>query len=120
MEKTDGVEEVDDGLSNMINTFVITVDKEKAAKYGLTVAQVFAGISTKLASTRSTTSVETDLKSYDVFVRTDEQAEQLFQNAVRSAVYVQQSAEQPVPEGIRADVQAEALPNGQPVPVRSN
>ena len=75
MEKTDGVEEVDDGLSNMINTFVITVDKEKAAKYGLTVAQVFAGISTKLASTRSTTSVETDLKSYDVFVRTDEQAE---------------------------------------------
>ena len=75
LEGVDGVEEVDDGLSNMINTFVVTVDKEKAAKYGLTVAQVFAGISAKLASTKSTTSVETDLKSYDVFVRTDEQAE---------------------------------------------
>ena len=74
-ESTDGIDEVDDGLSNMINTFVITVDKEKAAKYGLTVAQVFTSISGKLASSKSTTSIETDLKDYDVFVQTDEQAE---------------------------------------------
>ena len=74
-ESTEGIDEVDDGLSNMINTFVITVDKEKAAKYGLTVAQVFTSISGKLASSKSTTSIETDLKDYDVFVQTDEQAE---------------------------------------------
>ena len=71
----DGIEEVDDGLDNTIDTFVITVDKKKAAKYGLTVAQVFASISAKLASTRSTTSIETDIKDYDVYVQTDEQAE---------------------------------------------
>ena len=66
---------VDDGLDNMTKTFVITVDKAKAAKYGMTVAQVFTTVSAKLASTKATTAIETDLKDYDVFVETDEQAE---------------------------------------------
>ena len=74
-ESTDGIDEVNDGLSNMENTFVISVDKKKAADYGLTVAQVFTSVSAKLASSRSTTTIETDLKDYDVFVQTDEQAD---------------------------------------------
>ena len=75
MESTDGTTEVDNGLDNMTKTFVITVNKKKAAKYGMTVAQVFTVVSGKLASTKATTAIETDLKDYDVFVETDEQAE---------------------------------------------
>ena len=75
LETTDGTIDVDDGLDNMTKTFVITVNKKKAAKYGMTVAQVFTVVSGKLASTKATTAIETDLKDYDVFVETDEQAE---------------------------------------------
>lgn len=75
IETIDGIESVDNGMDNMIKTFVISVDKEKAADYGLTVAQVFTTVSSKLASTSSTTAIETDLKDYDVFVETDEQSE---------------------------------------------
>ena len=74
LESTEGVDEIDDGLDNMTKTFVITVDKKKAAEYGMTVAQVFSLVSSKLASTQSTTTIETDLKDYDVFVETDEQS----------------------------------------------
>ena len=75
MEATEGIEEVDNGLEDMTKTFVITVDKEKAAEYGMTVAQVFGTVSNELASTKSTTSIETDIKDYEVFVETDEQAD---------------------------------------------
>ncbi len=74
LENTEGVIDVDDGLENMTKTFVITVDKKKAAEYGMTVAQVFSIVSSKLASTQSTTTIETDLKDYDVYVETDEQS----------------------------------------------
>ncbi|MBR6401754.1 MAG: efflux RND transporter permease subunit [Eubacterium sp.] len=75
METVEGIDKVDNGLENMTKTFVITVDKEKAAEYGMTVAQVFARVSEELASTTATTSIETDIKDYEVFVETDEQAD---------------------------------------------
>ena len=55
-------------------TLKIKVNKKKAADYGLTVAQIFGSISKEIASTRATTSIETDIKDFDVFVETDEQA----------------------------------------------
>ncbi|MBO4592119.1 MAG: efflux RND transporter permease subunit [Eubacterium sp.] len=75
METVEGIDKIDNGLENMTKTFVITVDKEKAAEYGMTVAQVFARVSEELASTTATTSIETDIKDYEVFVETDEQAD---------------------------------------------
>lgn len=74
LEGVDGIEEVDNGLDNMTQTFVISVNKEKAADYGMTVAQVFTTVAGELASTQSTTAIETDIKDYDVFVKTDKQA----------------------------------------------
>ncbi len=74
LEGVDGIEEVDNGLDNMTQTFVISVNKEKAAEYGMTVAQVFTTVAGELASTQSTTAIETDIKDYDVFVKTDKQA----------------------------------------------
>ena len=75
LESTEGVVDVDDGLDNMTKTFIITVNKQKAADYGMTVAQVYGIVASKLASTKSTTAIETDIKDYDVFVETEEQSE---------------------------------------------
>ena len=75
VENTEGIEKVDDGLDNMTKTLKITVNKKKAADYGLTVAQIYGSIAGEIASTHSTTSIETDVKDYDVFVETDDQAE---------------------------------------------
>ncbi|MBO4862799.1 MAG: efflux RND transporter permease subunit [Eubacterium sp.] len=75
VESTEGTENVDDGLDNMTKTLKITVNKKKAADYGLTVAQIYASIAGEIASTQSTTSIETDVKDYDVYVETDDQAD---------------------------------------------
>ena len=75
IEGIPGIEKLDNGLDDMTKTMKINVNKKKAADYGLTVAQVFGSISKELASTRATTSIETDVKDFDVFVETDKQAE---------------------------------------------
>jgi HAE1 family hydrophobic/amphiphilic exporter-1 len=74
MEGIVGIEELDDGLDDMTKTLMISVDKKKAADYGLTVAQIYGVIAGELASTNATTAIETDIKDYDVFVETDKQA----------------------------------------------
>ncbi len=74
MEGIGGIEDLDDGLDDMTKTLMISVDKKKAADYGLTVAQIYGVIAGELASTRATTAIETDIKDYDVFVETDKQA----------------------------------------------
>ena len=50
LEGTEGVVDVDDGLKDTTNELEITVDKEKAAKYGYTVAQVYKLISDDISS----------------------------------------------------------------------
>ncbi len=75
LETTDGIVNVDDGLSNTTRTLKISVDKKKAADYGMTVAQIYSIVASKLASTSSTTAIETDIKDYEVFVMTDEQSD---------------------------------------------
>ncbi len=75
LETTDGIVNVDDGLSNTTRTLKISVDKKKAADYGMTVAQIYSIVASKLASTSSTTALETDIKDYEVFVMTDEQSD---------------------------------------------
>ena len=45
--------DVDDGLANTTPSFTISVDKEKAAKYGMTVAQVFQLVYGEMASVRA-------------------------------------------------------------------
>ena len=74
LKNVDGIEDVDDGLKNTEQEVVISVDKEKAAKYGMTVAQVFQLIYTKTAQTTSSMKLVTALKDYDVYVNSAEQA----------------------------------------------
>ena len=75
LEDVEGTVDVDDGLGNLSNQIHIVVDKDKAAKYGMTTAQVFQVVYAKMAATTAATVVSTDVKDYDVFVRTKEQSE---------------------------------------------
>ena len=75
MEQTEGICDVEDGLDNVSPEFRITVDKEKAAEYGYTVAQVFQLVYAEMASNTSATTISTDVKDYEVYVQTEEQAD---------------------------------------------
>ena len=74
VENVEGTVDVDDGLSDTLNVLKISVDKEKAAKYGMTVAQVFTLVYGKIADTTSSLSLSADIKDYDVYVNTDDQS----------------------------------------------
>lgn len=67
--------DVDDGLDNTTPSFTISVDKEKAAKYGMTVAQVFQLVYGEMASSTSATTISTDVNDYQVYVQSEEQSD---------------------------------------------
>lgn len=75
VENTEGTIDVEDGLDNTTASFTISVDKEKAAEYGMTVAQVFQLVYGKMSSSTSATTVSTDLNDYQVYIQSEEQAE---------------------------------------------
>ena len=75
VENTEGTVDVDDGLDNTTPSFTISVDKEKAAKYGMTVAQVFQLVYGEMASSTSTTTISTDVNDYQVYVQSEEQSD---------------------------------------------
>ena len=75
LEQIEGIEDVDDGVGETQSELMISVDKKKAAEYGMTVAQVFTLVSGELSDTRSMTSISTDIKDIDVYVNTDSQAD---------------------------------------------
>ncbi len=75
LEETEGTVDIEDGLDEATPQWEITVDKEKAAKYGMTVAQIFQLVMGEMTSTSSTTTISTDIKDYKVFLQTEEQSE---------------------------------------------
>lgn len=75
LEETEGTVDVKDGLDNTTPELVITVDKEKAASYGYTVAQVYQMIYSDMATNKSATTITTDIKDYDVYLQSQNQAE---------------------------------------------
>lgn len=70
ISNVEGTAEVSDGMEETTPQFKITVDKEKAAAYGMTVAQVFQLVAGELSSDSLATTVSTDLKDYEVYVST--------------------------------------------------
>lgn len=63
-----GTEHVSDGMEQTTEELRVIVDKEKAAEYNLTVAQVYQEIAAKLQAPASATTLSADEKDYDVFV----------------------------------------------------
>jgi HAE1 family hydrophobic/amphiphilic exporter-1 len=68
MEDTKGLTEVSNGQEDTTEEIHIIVNKEKAIKYGLTVAQVYQAISKELSDATTATSISQDDTSYDVTV----------------------------------------------------
>jgi HAE1 family hydrophobic/amphiphilic exporter-1 len=75
LAQTEGVIDIEDGLDDMTNELVISVDKEKAAEYNMTVAQVFQLVYSKMASSTSAAVISTDVKDYEVYLQSEEQTE---------------------------------------------
>lgn len=58
LQTVDGIASVNDGLEATAPALSITVDKEKAMRQGLTVAQVYAAVSKRLTTDGTATSIE--------------------------------------------------------------
>ena len=68
VEGVEGTADVNDGLGESDEEMRIIIDRNKAANYGLTVAQVFTQISVRLAEAGSSTTLEAPEKDYGVSV----------------------------------------------------
>ena len=68
LEKVEGVENIDNGLGDQTPEFRISVDKDKASAYNLTVAQVFQQIYQKFSASTAITTISTEDKDLDVYV----------------------------------------------------
>lgn len=71
VEKVPGAVNVTDGIQETDQELRIVVDKGKAMEYSLTVAQVFQEIQAHLAEASSATTLATEEKDYEVYVRGD-------------------------------------------------
>ena len=69
VESVEGTTDVSDGLEESTGEMRIIVDRNKAIEHGLTVAQVFQQIQSKLADATSATTLETEIEEYDVYVK---------------------------------------------------
>lgn len=65
---TEGTEEVSNGINDPTPELRIIIDKEKAMESGLTVAQAYMDLKTKLAQPTSSTNIEEDGESYSTIV----------------------------------------------------
>ena len=75
VEQVEGTAEVSDGMEETEKEFRITVDKEKAAKYGMTGAQVYQLVYEQMENETSDDTISTDIKDYEVYLESVEQKE---------------------------------------------
>lgn len=71
VEGVEGTAEVSDGLEEVSGELRIIVDREKAIDHGLTVAQIYQQISAKLSAAVSATTLSTEIRDYDVYVKNE-------------------------------------------------
>lgn len=69
VRETEGTTEISDGMEDSTEELRIIIDRDKAIEHGLTVAQIFQQISAKLAESSSATTLETEIRDYDVYVK---------------------------------------------------
>ena len=68
VESVEGTVDVSDGLQEASEELRITVDKDKAIEYGLTVAQVFSQVAAELTDASNATTLVAAEKDYSVYV----------------------------------------------------
>ena len=70
--KVEGIAEVSNGMEEGNKEFRIAVNKDKAMKYSLTVAQVFQQINGRIKDASTATTVSTDTEELNVYVSDDQ------------------------------------------------
>ncbi len=75
VSKVEGTADVATNAEETEKEFRITVDKVKAAKYGMTVAQIYQIVGERMADDKSDDTISTDIKDYDVYLESVEQDE---------------------------------------------
>lgn len=93
LESVDGLTEISNGLEEATPEYRIVVDKDKAAGYGLTVAQVYQKIQGELAESASTTTLTTDEKEYPVYVKDEVQENYTLRDVERLTIQGTQGEE---------------------------
>lgn len=83
LEKVEGLTEVNNGLQEATPEYKVLVNKDKAASYGLTVAQVYQAIQGELAEATAATTLTTTDKDYSVYVQ-DEKREKYTLNDIKN------------------------------------
>ncbi len=71
LEEVEGLTEISNGLEEATPEYLLVVDKDKAAEYGLTVAQVYQEVQAALAESTSTATLTTADKDYPIYVKDD-------------------------------------------------
>lgn len=69
LENVEGLTEIENGLEDATPEYSLIVDKKKAAKYGLTVAQVYQKVQEALKEAAAASTLTTDSKDYSVYVK---------------------------------------------------
>lgn len=72
LEKTEGTTDISDGLEESSKETRVVVNKNKAAEYGLTVAQVYQEIATVISNSADSTTLSIGVNDYPVIVFKDE------------------------------------------------
>lgn len=71
LSQVEGIADIDDGLGETSPELRVTVDKNKALSYGLTVAQIYSSLADALADSGTATTVTIDSVDYAVTVSDD-------------------------------------------------
>ncbi len=75
VSRVEGTADVATNAEETEKEFRITVDKEKAARYGMTVAQIYQIVGERMADDTSDDTISTDIKDYDIYLNSVEQSE---------------------------------------------
>ena len=75
VSKVEGTTDVESNAEETEKEFRITVDKEKAAKYGMTVAQIYQIVGERMADDTSDDTISTDIKDYEIYLESVDQSE---------------------------------------------
>lgn len=68
LEGIEGIDKIDSGLDETSKETRVTVDKNKAMEYGLTVAQVYSKVSNEISNENEATTITVNNKDYPIIV----------------------------------------------------
>ena len=71
VEGIEGFEDIDNGLGDPAKELRVTVDKNKAMKYGLTVSQIYSMLNADISTSTDSITVTTDDGDYPIVIKAD-------------------------------------------------